>query len=115
MIFLVSGYSKLLLKHCADDDYKTNIYDTLEKAMSACTSSSGCGGVYDAKCDGTGSSLCPTGITYGISVESCIYHKGISHVLQIYLMLNLIKFCIYVRYKHVSIIHNEYIILQHIS
>ena len=78
-MFIVSGYTKVLQKHCANDDY--NSYDTLDQAISVCSSGSGCGGVYDGQCDGTGFALCPTGIIYGFSDDSCIYHKGISHVL----------------------------------
>ena len=55
-----------------------NSYDTINEAISACTLDSGCGGVYDGKCDGTGFSLCPTGIIYGISVDSCIHQKSYS-------------------------------------
>ena len=51
-------------------------YATFSEARTACAVDSGCGAVYDAQCDDTGTfRLCPTNWDELSSVDSCLFLK----------------------------------------
>jgi len=61
------------LKHCYDDRYGS--YPTLKTAEEACRNDFYCQAVYDNDCDGGTFYLCPIGIPFKDSDESCVFIK----------------------------------------
>jgi len=62
------------LKTCYDDKYGSH-YPTLATAEEACKTDSNCQAVCDLGCDGGTFSLCPIGIPFKDSLQSCVYVK----------------------------------------
>ena len=71
------AFTELSRKHCFSVKYGS--YSTESAAKTACLADSNCKGVYDPRCDNTGTFyLCPISATYQTSSSSCIHEKTTS-------------------------------------
>ena len=71
------AFTEISQKHCSGSRYGT--YFTESAAKTACLADSNCKGVYDPRCDNTGTFyLCPISATYQTSSSSCIHEKTTS-------------------------------------
>ena len=67
---------KQSLKHCSNFGFDGNKYSSLSAAQAACSTNSQCSGVYDSRCDNSGSFYQCDSTSLQTSSTSCVYTKS---------------------------------------